>query len=205
MGSQSTSQYSLSTFDLVAREQRQPRVLHYPPTPGGKCESLLPDSRWSPFTQRSSNTNFGPFAAFDTEMSDHASDERHSTSNEPTPSTSHQASSHTSYSPPHEEDEIPDNHHSLQQSSGSTAPMTAFYSSAPFPGFNPPPEANFPSPSPGREDHNNFTLPSGWEVGSSGVALGSTTGFSPLGEGGWTQMLDGMGWDGAALGAGDVL
>lgn len=143
----------------------------------------------------------------DTDMSSEQTSERQNSllSDHPTPLNSQQPSSNTSsYSPPTVDGF---NLSSQPTITANGHPIAFFDSHNQFPGFTPAPETQFPhSPDdPNTQDSSGFTIPTGWELGDDGAVhthSGALTGFSPLEESGWTQILEGMGWDGNSLGAG---
>ena len=193
----SSHHYSKSTFSVPTREHRPPqqhaRHFNAPPT---QMQGVIPGQGWGEKfptgPQQTSNRQI-----FDTEMSsDHTSDRQNSVSNLPTPTNSHQSSSNTSYSP-HAED---------SESTHPPATTEAFFEQGTsFPSFTQSTDPHFPSHSLGRGDTDNYVIPPGWDISPEGVVPSATTGLSPMGENGWTQMLEGMGWDGSALGAGEVI
>ena len=205
----SSNQYSMSTFSLPNREQLIPQH-HYNRynAPPNQMQGVILDQGWGekypagPDISTSNNSH--PSQIIDTDMSSEQASDRHSSllSDRQTPLNSHQASSNTSsYSPP----TINDGSHPTITASG---PSTVFFdSSNQFTGFTPTSDSHFPhNPNNSNgQNSNGFTIPTGWEVeveGALHAQPGASTGLSPLGESGWTQILEGMGWDGNDLGAG---
>ena len=82
----------------------------------------------------------------------------------------------------------------MPETTGPPPNPFSFQPTAPFAGFTPPPSDHFPSAPRGLGESDQFTLPLNWDMGSAGPA-GQGTGMSPLGETGWSQMLE-MGWEG---------
>lgn len=134
------------------------------------------------------------------------SDRHHSASDHPTPSTSsNKASSHTSYTPPNLDDAAThstSNSYTNASSAPSMSPSTAAYfqNAHTFGQFFSPPPDTVGKDSIGSS--NPFSMQGGWEYpvtqpgGQTGMTPGATTGMSPMGEGQWTQMLEGMVWNG---------
>ena len=194
----------MSDFDVPTREHRSPRQGSQHsnavavPSPG-----VMPYQIWS--SKYGPGTDALPLhkSTLDTEMvSEPTGSERHGSlpnSNHPTPTTSHHGSSNTSYSP--SSLDVPDatdvSHQQQQHMPEATGPPPnpfSFQQTAPFAAFTPPPSDQFPSAPRGLAESDQFTLPLNWDMGSAGPA-GQGTGMSPLGEAGWSQMLE-MGWDG---------
>ena len=191
----------MSDFNIPTREHRSPQQGSQRFNPAAvPSPGVMPYQIWS--NKYGSGTDAPPLhkSAFDTEMvSEPTSSERHgslSNSNHPTPATSHHGSSNTSYSPSSlDVPDAPDMPHQPQQQQQQHMPETTgpsphpfnFQQTAPFAGFTPPPR--------GLGESDQFTLPLNWDMGSAGPA-GQATGMSPLGEAGWSQMLE-MGWEGA--------
>ena len=199
-----SNQYSMPTFSVPTREHRTPqqhiRRSNAPPT---QLQGLLSGQGWGEkFPGGPEGEAMNSHNMFDTEMSpDHTSDWGNSLSNHPTPTNSNNSSSNTSYSPPHIEDT-----ESTHTSTGPSAAATGFlHPSTSFAGYTPPANAQYHLPIPAGSADSNYVIPPGWEIGPGGVVPSASTGLSPIGESGWTQMLEGMGWDGSALGAGEVL
>jgi hypothetical protein len=178
-------------------EQRRTSVLDVPDTNFSMSYNVpsgSPQPTYNPFNVSApqshdilpSRTWPESHSTFDTEMSsDPTSNRQGSISNHPTPSTSHQGSSNTSYSPPHidESDAI----HATTHHPTANLPSSFFHPSAPFSGFSPPPDAA-------------FGMQPTWDLGADHGLPGASTGMSPLGDVGWRQMLEGMSWDGNQLG-----
>ncbi|MCJ1248379.1 hypothetical protein MMC30_005596 [Trapelia coarctata] len=159
--------------------------------PVSQAQDVLPSQGWGETQPRGSD------GIFDTEMSsEHTSDRRASVSNHPTPTTSHQGSSNTSYSPQQIDDSDP-THASRNPNPG---PTTSFFNpSAPFSGFTPPADAGFTHGGRGiMPEPDQFGMQPSWDLGHDHVLPGPATGLSPLG---WQQMLEGMTWDRNPLGS----
>lgn len=149
-------------------------------------------------------------AGFDTNMSENNSDEQRSSY--PTPSTNH-SSSNTSYPSPQEVEAETSNsnlpstvHHTSQPSpktnTAGAAPSPPFYS------YGSTDEIGFPpsstpghrrDPVPRNEGNSDFTVPGPWQLGSTVDTPNILPGLSP-GDNGWVQIMEGMMWDGTALG-----
>ena len=187
-------QYSMSyNAPTVPRSNSQQSFRAFN-VPVSQAQDVLPSQGWGEAQARGSPN------IFDTEMaSDHTSDRRASVSNHPTPTTSHQGSSNTSYSPQQIDDSDP-THPSRNQNTG---PTTSFFNpSAPFSGFTPPADAGFPHGGRGiMAEPDQFGMQPAWDLGPDPVLPGPPTGLSPLGESGWRQMLERMTWSGDALGS----
>lgn len=204
----SSTQYRISSFSLPNREQLTPqhRYNRYngPPT---QMQGVILDQGWGekyparPEIGTANNSHASQIV--DTDMSSEQASDRQSSllSDHQTPLNSRQPSSNTSYSPPTVDD---CSHPTITTNGPSTV---SFDSTDQFTGFTPTSDTHFPhSPdNPSGQEPNGFTIPAGWEVGADGalhVQPGASTGLSPLGESGWTQILEGMGWDGNGLDAG---
>lgn len=197
------TRFSMSSFSVPTREHRTPqqsyRNFNAPPT---QMQGILPGQGWGEkYPGRPDGNALNHMIncnAFDTEMSsDHTSDRHQSLSNHPTPTTSHHGSSNTSYSPQNNDDVDPSHHNT--ESAGQGATTSFFNSSAPFAEFNPAADAGF-TQSGGRNtsEANHYAMPSVWEIGQDPDI--STSGLSPLGDAGWRNMLEGMGWDESTVG-----
>lgn len=149
----------------------------------------------------------------DMDTSPDASDRQNSTSDHPTPSTnSNKGSSHTSFTPPNHDQEqhatantgtpYPNHNNITPGMSPSTAANTFFQqNAASFSQFFPT-APDTPKDPAGVE--NPFGMPASWDynnaqtggTGMTPTATGGGTGMSPLNDGQWSQMLEGMGWNG---------
>lgn len=190
---QRPTQYSLQDFSIPSREQRQPRTYNYQ-------TAAFPSQQNSP---RSQDWARGPGAlmTFDTEMSDLASAEYTSTGL--TPSNSHPTSSSTSqHSPASDTDPTSANETPPSKPAGS--PFSFFVANGTQ--LNPPskpPLTNLPTEPPRghqQQDSGSLNLPAEWRLESTGETPNLAADITPLGEGEWTQMLEGMGWEGAVSG-----
>jgi hypothetical protein len=192
-----------NTYSIPKREQRTPQTqsMHqthraYP----GQMHGILAqpwegDVRTRHPTSETLSINSAG-RGFDTELSPDQTSERHaSLSGQPTPTTSHQASSNTSYSPTGQAD--PDPTGDVASAARPAGPY--FHAPTPsFTGFTPPAHTYATSPDRAMVDPDGFTMPASWDLGpDSGFMPGPEAVLSPMGEAGWSQMLDGMGWDGA--------
>lgn len=150
----------------------------------------------------------------------------HSASDHPTPSTSASnkaPSSHTSYTPPHFDD-ASHQQSSNYSSNGANMSPSAFFNTGNVNSYGMSPNTAaqffpFTSASPKQPGQtinvgateNPFSFPHSWEHGggagpqgptgmtpgaTTGLTPGATTGMSPMGDGQWTQMLEGMNWNG---------
>ena len=154
----------------------------------------------------------------DIDMSPDTSDRQNSTSDHATPSTnSNKGSSHTSFTPPNI-DQDP-----AASTTTNTNNNNRFYPSQNNSGFKPSMSPNtaaassfaasfgqfFPTTEDTPKDPAGMEIPFGmaasWDYANSAsgggtgltpTATGSGSGMSPLNEGQWTQMLEGMGWNG---------
>lgn len=186
---QEASQPMASFIKLASREQRPPQQPHlfqqasHPPMQGDWASNFSTDHSEDALLHR-----------FDTDMS--SSDQQTTGSNQPTPNLSHHSSSNTSYSSPHLADDANPN----AQLSATTDSNPAFFGAEhSFAGFTPPEDqSQYPLPGPAKIDAD-FEA---WRAGPPGGTPSAGTGLSPMGEGEWTQIMEGMGWDGAVLGQG---
>ena len=202
---QQTAQYSLHDFSIPTRGQRQPRpVVHYQTAAFSSQHSGSSSQDWVTGQQ---DKRHDAVNAFDTEMSGVASGGHSSTG--ATPSNSHAASSNTSNSPLSDRDPNP----ACETQPSKTAYSAA--SSTPYTFFvqprdnqlTPPSEPEFatlpaePQQRDQQQDDGSFTLLPEWHLESTtSETPNPTAGMTPLGDGGWAQMLEGMGWNGGALG-----
>ncbi|KAA6406978.1 MAG: Fungal specific transcription factor [Lasallia pustulata] len=189
---QESRQPTVSSINLATREQRTPQQRNpFRQT----SQTQIQQCEWA--VEIPHEPSDGPLLQrFETGMS---SDQQTINSNQPTPNTSHHSSSNTSYSSPHLADDANPN----CNLNGSADSHPAFFGGdSSFAGFTPP------------EDHSQYSLPGpakadagvgGYEPWRSNPVVGTPsagTGLSPLGEGEWTQIMEGMGWDGGVLGQG---
>ena len=203
MGQFHTTQYSMSGFSVPTREHRSPHQ-NNPPfnPPSNQTPGILPGQGWGESLPGGSNTTILGSNNFDTEMSDRTVDRPQSLSNHPTPPGSLNSSSN-SYSPPSLEEV--DEHNPSRHASHQAPPGSFFHHSTTFPNYPSSSNSRYLPPPNARTDENNFAMSSAWEIGSSDVLPTTPAGMSPVsGEGAWTQMLDGMGWDGSGIGPGEV-
>ncbi len=197
------TQYSLQDFSIPNREKRPPHTFLYNGT--GTYPSYL-DSRSSQGLDTTQQDRpYQTVGAFDTEMSDLASGGHQSTGF--TPSNSQPPSSTTSHSSPSDTNQ--------NNAYETTALKTAGpVGNLPFLRFPPqntnqltPPSESEITTTPVEAQHDqhpdngSFTIPARWHLENTGGTPSATAGMTPLGEGGWAQMLEGMGWDGGALGS----
>ncbi|KAL9120152.1 MAG: hypothetical protein Q9187_003294 [Circinaria calcarea] len=207
-----STQYGMSTFSLPNREQPSPqhRYNRFDGAPT-QMQGVMLDQGWgenystAPNIDNSNSSHVNQ--AIDTDMSSEQMSERQNSflSDHQTPLNSQQPSSNTSsYSPP----TVDGSDLSSQPTITTNGHPIAFLGSPnQFPSFTPAPKTQFPhNPnSPDTQDSTGFILPTDWELGDDGAVhthSGALTDFSPLGESSWTQILEGMGWDGNTLGAG---
>lgn len=178
-----------SPINLASREQRpaqqsplfrQPSQPHLPAAWIG----ILPTDRTpdDPSSHR-----------YDTDMS--SSDQQTTTSTHPTPNPSHHSSSNTSYSSPHLADDVANPH---LAAAASDAPPPFFAVDQSFAAFTPHDEASYSSLAKVDAVMGAFE----WRGGSVVGTPSAGTGLSPLGEGEWTRIMEGMGWDGGGQGSG---
>ena len=187
-------QPSLRDFSIPSREQRQLRTYDYQ-------TAAFPSQQNSPLNQDWAS---GPGAvnAFDAEMSDLASAEYTSTGL--TPSNSHHTSSSISqHSPASDTDQT--SAHETSPSKPAGSPYSFFVANGTqIDQPSEPQPTSLPTEPPRgqqQQDSGGFTLPAEWRLESTGETRNLAAGMTPLGEGEWTQMLEGMGWEGMALGA----
>lgn len=127
-----------------------------------------------------------------------SSDQQTTASNHPTPNPSHHSSSNTSYSSPHLADDVAANPH-LAAATASDAPPPFFVAADPsFAAFTPHDEPPYSSLAKVDAAMGAFEWRGGSVVGTPSAGIG----LSPLGEGEWTRIMEGMGWDGGGLGGG---
>lgn len=213
------AQFSLQNMNLATREQRQAPQYWDQSSKGDttNLDQLLPNGDgWNLNAQGTLLPNTVDLTImFDMSMSDNTSDEQRSS--HPTPS------SHTSYSPPQMDDLDPNantSHASNSRHASSNPGPTAKPASPAFFSFIPTDEIGFPpsttpahranpATSNSNENNNNnnhesgdsFTVPQGWQLGSSGDTPDPLAEFSPGGvDSGWVHMMNGMMWDGSTMG-----
>ncbi|KAI9819894.1 MAG: hypothetical protein M1827_006464 [Pycnora praestabilis] len=140
------------------------------------------------------------YSDMDTSPDNRVDDLHHSTDTShtsPSMGSNKGSSSHTSFTPPH----MDDSQHSTSTSHHSGPP--AFFASTPFAGLSP---SQFLPPTPGKDRDSAYVYSQAWTTDHSGMAQQVTgmtpanTDMTPIGVGdNWTQMLEGMGWDGPGI------
>ena len=192
---QESTQSVLSSINLASREQRAPQqsypfhLASHTQTQGDWTGNLASEQNDEPFLQR-----------FDTEMS--SSDQQTTASNQPTPNMSHHSSSNTSYSSPH-----------LVDDANPSCTLTATPDSHPgffstdrfFAGFTPPENPQYPLPASRKSADGGIGGFETWRAlppPAGRTSSAGSVGLSPMGEGEWSRIMEGMGWDGGGLGTG---
>ena len=181
-------QYNVSSFNVPTRERQYSQSAN-PYGPGHPSGVMMRQG----FSRIHDGYVMNSARPFEMEIaSDCASDRQNSLSGHPTPVPSHH-SSNTSYSPTNIEDPEHAGHHDPIV---GTRHHTANFYNPPntFNGFPAPIDPRFQTnsgPNPG-----GYGIPHGWDVSPDGIVLPSvTTGMSPMGEPGWSNMLDNLSWD----------
>jgi len=183
-----------NNFSLPNRQKSSPSIRNAP------ALGLLGHKQVGDFASRGAVWQISKDSPGSNEMDTSMDQQSSSHSGFPTPGTSSHkgSSSHTSFTPP-DLDESNQNCRSSTDNQNAT-----LFSNQPF-GEDFSPTQFFP-PTPGKDNESAFVIPPGWELGATGMTPGSGQGMMAMGDGAWSQMLEGMGWEGTGMGGpqGDI-
>ena len=190
----SFTQYKLPSFNLAGQDNKLPKQFHRD-SQGVSYQGhgLLVGQGWNSKHTGNLEGDQSRNHNYDIEMSDQGSDRRQSYSQSHASNFSHRSSPNTSYSPTNDPDHNVDDSRAAAPSS-AVGVDTFYQPSVAYGGYSTPSNTQFSAQLPRREVQNNY----GWDLGNSGIEQNHTPGIQ-LGDNNWSQLLQGMEWDGSSM------